>query len=194
MKQPEMRALIEDGLAHSAFTKMLLVQKCVPELEAIGAALVGVLRKGRRLYLFGNGGSAADAQHIAAELVGRFLKNRRALPATALTTDTSVLTAVSNDFDSDDIFSRQVEAHVRKGDAVIAISTSGNSRNVIEGARRARKAGARTIGFTNETGGKLKKLVDLCFRAPSADTQRVQECHITAGHVLCDVIERALFG
>ena len=183
---------IEDGVAESAFTKLLMVQQCIPDLVKIADAVVKSLRAGKKLVLFGNGGSAADAQHIAAELEGRFRKNRRALPALALTTNTSTLTAVGNDYNFSRTFARQVEAHVRKGDVVLALSTSGNSKNVLEGVRAAKKAGAIAIGFTNQKGGKLAKMVKLCFRAPSADTQRTQECHITAGHVLCDVVERAL--
>ena len=122
----------------------------------------------------------------------RFLRKRRAIAALALTTNTSTLTAVANDFGFEATFARQVEAHARRGDVVIAISTSGNSRNVLAAVKTARRIGATVVGFTNEDGGRLAKVADLCFRAPTADTQRTQECHITAGHLLCDVIERSL--
>jgi D-sedoheptulose 7-phosphate isomerase len=188
-----LRKKIEESLAESARVKLLLRQRQSGMIEEIGNRLVKTLRAGRTVFLFGNGGSAADAQHIAAELEGRFLRERRALPCLALTTNASTLTAIGNDFGYDRTFARQVEAHVRKGDAVIALSTSGNSQNVLAGVRSARKAGAVTIGFTNEKGGKLKGLVDLCLCVPSMDTQRVQECHMAVGHVVCDLIESSMF-
>jgi len=185
---------VEDALAQSAFVKLLLLQRQSGVIEKIGTTLARVLKAGRSMYIFGNGGSAADSQHIAAELEARFLKERRALPCHALTTNTSTLTAVGNDYGYEYTFSRQIEAYCRKGDAVLAISTSGNSANVLEAVRRARKIGATTIGFTNEKGGKLKGLVDLCLCVPSTDTQRVQECHMAVGHIVCDIIETTLFG
>jgi D-sedoheptulose 7-phosphate isomerase len=190
----DLRRKIETSLAESAFVKLLLLQRQAGMIERIGKALVRTLRAGRTVYLFGNGGSAADCQHIAAELEARFLRERRALPCHALTTNTSTLTAIGNDYGYERTFARQVEAYCRKGDAAIAISTSGNSPNVLGAVKAARKAGAVTIGFTNEKGGKLKGLVDLCLQVPSTDTQRVQECHLAVGHVLCDLIESSLFG
>ncbi len=189
-----MRQRIEDSLGASASLKLLLRERQTGVIEAIGRRLVETFSSGHRLYLFGNGGSAADAQHIAAELEGRFLRERRALPAIALTTNTSTLTAIANDSGFERTFARQVEALVQSGDAVIAISTSGRSPNVLEGVRQARAAGAVTIGFTNEDGGDLRALVDLCLCVPSTDTARVQECHLTVGHILCELIEAALFG
>jgi D-sedoheptulose 7-phosphate isomerase len=188
------RKKIEDGLARSAYVKLLLMQRQADVIEQIGVRLAKVLKAGRGIFIFGNGGSAADSQHIAAELESRFMKERRALPCLALTTNTSTLTAIGNDYGYDRTFARQIEAYCRKGDAVIAISTSGNSVNVLEAVKRAKKAGAVTIGFTNEKGGKLKGLVDLCLCVPSTDTQRVQECHITVGHIVCDIIESSMFG
>lgn len=185
---------VEDSLAQSAFVKLLLLQRQADVIGAIGTTLAKVLKAGKTVFLFGNGGSAADAQHIAAELEARFLRERRALRCHALTTNTSTLTAVGNDYGYEYTFSRQVEAYCRKGDAVIAISTSGNSPNVLEAVRRAKKLGATAIGFTNEKGGKLKGLVDLCLQVPSTDTQRVQECHMAVGHIVCDIIESTLFG
>jgi D-sedoheptulose 7-phosphate isomerase len=189
-----LRKKVEDALAQSAFVKLLLLQRQSAVIEKIGTTLARVLKSGRAMYIFGNGGSAADSQHIAAELEARFLKERRALPCHALTTNTSTLTAVGNDYGYEYTFSRQIEAYCRKGDAVVAISTSGNSANVLEAVRRARKIGAVTIGFTNEKGGKLKGLVDHCLCVPSTDTQRVQECHMAVGHIVCDIIETTLFG
>jgi D-sedoheptulose 7-phosphate isomerase len=189
-----LRKKVEDGLAQSAYVKLLLMQRQADMIEKIGVRLAKVLKSGRGIFIFGNGGSAADAQHIAAELEARFMRERRALPCLALTTNTSTLTAIGNDYGYDRTFARQIEAYCRKGDAAIAISTSGNSVNVLEAVKRARKAGAVTIGFTNEKGGKLKGLVDLCLQVPSTDTQRVQECHITVGHILCDIIESTMFG
>jgi len=188
------KSKVEDSLAQSAFVKLLLLQRQSEVIAKIGTTLAGVLKGGKTVFVFGNGGSAADAQHIAAELEARFLRERRALRCHALTTNTSTLTAVGNDYGYEYTFSRQVEAYCRKGDAVIAISTSGNSPNVLEAVRRAKKIGARTVGFTNEKGGKLRSLVDLCLRVPSTDTQRVQECHLTVGHIVCDIIESTLFG
>ena len=185
---------VEDALAQSAFVKLLLLQRQSAVIEKIGTTLARTLKAGRSVYIFGNGGSAADSQHIAAELEARFLKERRALPCHALTTNTSTLTAVGNDYGYEYTFSRQIEAYCRKGDAVLAISTSGNSANVLEAVRRARKIGATTIGFTNEKGGKLRGLVDHCLCVPSTDTQRVQECHMAVGHIVCDIIETTLFG
>ena len=185
---------VEDSLAQSAFVKLLLLQRQADVIGAIGIKLAKVLKAGKTIFLFGNGGSAADAQHIAAELEARFLRERKALRCHALTTNTSTLTAVGNDYGYEFTFSRQVEAYCRKGDAVIAISTSGNSPNVLEAVKRAKKLGATAIGFTNEKGGKLKGLVDLCLQVPSTNTQNVQECHMAVGHVVCDIIETTLFG
>lgn len=185
---------VEDSLAQSAFVKLLLLQRQAGVIGEIGTLLAKTLKAGKTIFLFGNGGSAADAQHIAAELEARFLRERKALRCHALTTNTSTLTAVGNDYGYEYTFSRQVEAYCRKGDAVIAISTSGNSPNVLEAVKRAKKLGATAVGFTNEKGGKLKGLVDLCLQVPSTDTQRVQECHMAVGHIVCDIIESTLFG
>ncbi len=189
-----LRQKVEDGLSQSAYIKLLLLQRQAGVIEEIGKRLVKTLRAGRTIYLFGNGGSAADAQHIAAELEARFLRERRALPCHALTTNTSTLTAIGNDYGYERTFARQVEAYCRRGDAVIGISTSGNSPNVLAAVKAAKKAGASAFGFTNEKGGKLKGLVDVCLCVPSTDTQRVQECHMAVGHILCDIIESSMFG
>ena len=142
--------------------------------------------------LMGNGGSAADSQHIAAELVGRFKKERRAIPAIALTVDTSSLTALGNDYGFDSIFERQVEAHARENDAVVGISTSGNSENVVRALKKANEIGAETIGLVGNNGGKIKEVANLSIIVPSNDTARIQEVHITIGHIICELIEEDL--
>ena len=187
-----LRTRIAERLADAAYVKLLLLESAAPALERIARALVKALGAGRRVFLFGNGGSAADAQHIAAEMEGRFHRDRRPWPVLVLTTNTSTLTAIANDYDYETTFPRLVEAHARKGDVVIAISTSGNSPNVVEAAKRARKLGAVVVGFTGSKGGRLKALSDLWFGAPSDVTARIQECHITAGHILCEMAEEAL--
>jgi len=164
-------------------------------LESITAAaerLTACLRAGHKLLLCGNGGSAADAQHIAAELVGRYTRERPGWPAIALTTDTSALTAIGNDYGYDRIFDRQVEALGRQGDALIAISTSGNSPNVLAAVVRARAQGLYTLGFAGRDGGRLAAACDLCLTIPHDETARIQEMHITLGHILCDWVEGAL--
>lgn len=152
-------------------------------------AVTSALKKNRKVVLFGNGGSAADSQHIAAEFIGRFQKERKALPAIALTTDTSILTALSNDYGSDIIFSRQVEGLGQKGDIAIGISTSGNSPNVIEGIKKAKRMGLKTISLTGCNGGKLAKLTDISLIVPSKKTARIQESHICIAHTICELVE-----
>jgi D-sedoheptulose 7-phosphate isomerase len=156
-------------------------------------AISSAFRAGHKVLLFGNGGSAADAQHIAAELEGRFKKDRRPLPAIALTTNTSSLTAIGNDYDFDDVFSRLVKAHAREGDVVIGISTSGSSENVLRAIKAANELNAFSIALCGE-GGKLKSLADLALVVPSRDTPRIQEVHITLGHIICELVEEKLFG
>jgi D-sedoheptulose 7-phosphate isomerase len=150
------------------------------------------LKIGGKLLLMGNGGSAGDAQHIAAELVGRFKKERKALPALALTVDTSSLTALGNDYGFETIFERQIEALANKNDAVIGISTSGNSENVLRAIKKANSIGAYTIGLLGNNGGRLKEIVNLPIVIPSKDTARIQEVHITIGHIICEIIEEDL--
>ncbi|GMU81198.1 MAG: phosphoheptose isomerase [Planctomycetota bacterium] len=160
-------------------------------LEPIAAAIVRAFRQGRRLYLIGNGGSAADAQHIAGELLGRFKRERRPLPAIALTTDTSTMTAVANDYEYDRVFARQVEGLIGPGDVLWCLSTSGNSPSILAAAALARERGAIVVGFTGETGGKLASLCDHAFKVPHASSDRIQEGHILAYHFLCEQIEAA---
>lgn len=147
------------------------------------------LKAGNKVLFCGNGGSAADAQHLAAELIGRFQKERRSLASIALTTDTSILTAVANDFGYDEVFARQVEGLGRSGDVLIGISTSGNSANVVKAALKARDTGMHTIAFTGEGGGKLKDICDITFAVPSKVTARIQEMHIMVGHIICELVE-----
>ncbi len=148
------------------------------------------LKNGNKILLFGNGGSAADAQHIAAELTGRYKVNRRGLPAIALTTDTSALTAIANDFGFKHIFSRQVEALAKEGDLLIGISTSGNSKNVIKALKLGREMGCKTIGLSGHDGGKMNAFCDLNIVVPSENTPRIQEMHIMIGHILCQAVDR----
>lgn len=162
------------------------------QIQAAAQLVVACFRGGHALFLCGNGGSAADAQHIAAELAGRFLRDRRALPCLALTTDTSILTAVGNDYSFDRIFSRQVEAHVRESDVLWVLSTSGNSENVLEAIRAARRKHAAVLGFTGGTGGKLAGLCDACFIAPADTSYGIQHLHQLAYHAICDIVERAI--
>ncbi len=162
------------------------------DIVRIAEAVASALRSGRRVYLMGNGGSAAQCQHIAAELVGRFKLERRGLPAVALTTDSSILTAVGNDYGFEQVFSRQVEALVEAGDVVIGISSSGRSRNVVEAASVARRKKALVIGFTGASREGLGELADLSVQVTSKDTARIQEAHITALHIVSELVELAL--
>jgi len=162
-------------------------------IEQMTEAVLAALRSGHRIYLCGNGGSAADCQHIAGEFVGRFMMERSALPCVALTTDTSILTCVSNDYSFDAIFERQVEALVREGDVLLALSTSGNSRNVLRAVEAAKARGAVTLGFSGRDGGKLKEMAELCLVAASDLSSRIQELHITCGHILCQLVESRYF-
>lgn len=162
-------------------------------IARVAALLVDALRKANKLLLFGNGGSAADAQHIAAEFVGRFAFDRPALPALALSVNTSCVTAIGNDYGFDSVFSRQIEALGRSGDVAIGISTSGNSPNVMAAMSVARKMGIHTVGLAGCSGGKLKGAVDHCVCAPSTETPRIQECHILIGHIISQLAEEALF-
>jgi D-sedoheptulose 7-phosphate isomerase len=179
-------------LEESAQVKLALAKEKIDEIERMVSLIVTAVKAGGKVVLFGNGGSAADAQHLAGELVGRFKLERQALPAIALTTNTSTLTAMANDCGYETVFSRQVEALVSEKDVVIAISTSGNSSNVIEAVKAAKKKGVKTIGLTGGSGGKLAKAADLVITVPSKDTPRIQEAHITIGHIVCELVEREL--
>ena len=162
-------------------------------IERAADAVVECYRKGGKLFFMGNGGSAADAQHLATELVSRFYLERRALSAEALTVNSSILTGIGNDYDFEKVFSRQLEASARPGDVAFGISTSGNSRNIVAAMEAARGIGAVTVGFTGENGGLLAEWSDICLRVPSSDTPRIQEAHILAGHIICEIVEKRLF-
>jgi D-sedoheptulose 7-phosphate isomerase len=185
----EIKAELEEGVR----VKQRVIDEQVFVLEEILQILLQTLRAGNKIILFGNGGSAADSQHIAAELISKFRRDRSALPAIALTTDTSILTSIANDFSFDYVFSRQIEGLGEKGDVALGISTSGNSQNVIHALRIAKEMGMTTIGFTGAEGGALKDHVDICFHAPSQNTPRIQEVHIAVAHTLCELIEQELF-
>ncbi len=186
---------IQDQLNESADTKRKMIEACTGDiLKAVDAIIRTYNNKGKVL-LCGNGGSAADSQHIAAELVIRMTKpDRRALPAIALTTDTSMLTAGANDLGFESVFSRQVEAHGAPGDVLIAISTSGKSENVNRAILEAKKRGMTVIGFLGKDGGASRSLVDIPIIIPSNDTQRIQEGHITTAHIICGIVENEMFG
>jgi D-sedoheptulose 7-phosphate isomerase len=172
----------------------IIERELVPQIADLVELLATALGSGRKLLVMGNGGSAADAQHMAGEIVGRFLLERRALPAVALSTDSSILTALGNDYGFDVVFRRQVEALAEPGDVVLGISTSGNSANVREALLLARERGCRTVGLLGRDGGEIRDLVDLALVVPVQETPRVQEGHITIIHIVCDLVERRLFG
>ena len=162
----------------------------IPEIIRIIESITKSLKKGNKIILFGNGGSAADAQHIAAELVGRFDYDRKSLPAISLTTDTSVITSIGNDYSFEKIFSRQCESLVNKGDVVVGISTSGNSINVKNGLLVSKRKGAKTVGFLGHRGGHIKNIVDIPLIVNSNSTPRIQEVHRTAAHIICEMVEK----
>jgi D-sedoheptulose 7-phosphate isomerase len=178
---------IEDSIK----LKQFLIKEA-KNLVKIADLMVDAFKKGNRVFLFGNGGSAADAQHIACELAGKFYLDRIPLPAVALVANICSLTAIANDYGYNEIFSRQVKALVKQGDVVIGISTSGNSPNVLQGIAEAKRIGAKTIAFTGRSG-RLKDCADYVLSVPSVDTPRIQEAHITAGHIICYLVEQALF-
>ncbi len=179
------------ALRESARVKLSLARTHGTAFAKAARLLVKCLKSGHKILLCGNGGSAADAQHIATEIVGRFVRRRQGLPAVALTTDTSALTSIGNDFGFEFVFARQVEALARRGDILVAISTSGKSPNVLEAITEARARGASVIGLTGEGGGAMAGRCDALFAVPSRNTQRIQESHITIGHILCEAIDEA---
>lgn len=172
----------------------LLERDLVPLIAEMSRLLSEALKQGNKLLVMGNGGSAADSQHFVAEIVGRFKMERRALPAIALSTDTSILTAIGNDYGFDLVFSRQVEALAAPGDVVVGISTSGNSANVLKALNLAKERGCRTIGLLGRDGGSIRAACDLALVVPSTDTPRIQEGHTTIIHIVCDLVEKTLFG
>ena len=185
--------LIEQMVGESLRVKSRFFEENRDRIVETAAKLAQVLKCGHKVLFFGNGGSAADAQHLAAELVGRLGPDRSALPGISLSTDTSILTAIGNDYGYAKVFSRQIEALGQSGDAAIGISTSGNSPSVLEALDAARTRGLFTIGFTGESGGKMNGRADVLFRVPSKQTPRIQETHLLLGHILCDLADRELF-
>ena len=179
--------------AKSVMSQMLLDKSLCSALEAAAKACITCLRNGGKIILAGNGGSAADAQHIAGELVGRFAFDRLSLPAIALTTDTSILTAIGNDYGFDELFARQVQAHGNKGDVLLAYSTSGKSSNILRALEEAKRKGLICVGLTGNMGKEMQKLCDHLLAVPSGDTPKIQEGHLVLGHILCGVVENSLF-
>jgi len=194
MPRPSSDDLIRAHLQESARVKQALAEAYSPAIQAAADLITAVFRSGNKVLLCGNGGSAADCQHMAAEFVSRLTKDfdRPALPAIALTTDTSFLTAFTNDCGYDDVFARQVQALGKPGDLLIGVSTSGNSANVIRAVKAAQAAQMRTLALTGE-GGPLRRLADVAIAVPSANTQYIQEAHLTVEHILCELVEDALF-
>jgi D-sedoheptulose 7-phosphate isomerase len=184
------RILIEESIAVKS--QLLQDDALLETIEEATVKIVNALQNGRRLYFCGNGGSAADAQHLAAEFTGRFYKDRRAFAAEALHVNSSYLTAVANDYGFDVVYSRLVEGIMQKGDVLLGFSTSGNSANIVKAFEAARANGITTIGFTGLTGGILKSLSDLLINVPSADIPRIQECHILIGHIICEAAEEKI--
>jgi D-sedoheptulose 7-phosphate isomerase len=178
----------------AVFGKLLEDPESIMLIGRIAEQIINAYKRGGKVLLFGNGGSAADAQHIAAEFVGRYLKDRKALNAIALTTNTSILTAVGNDYSFEEVFSRQVEALGEEGDVAIGISTSGRSANVLKGLQAAKVKKLITIGLTGRSGGLMKDIVDYCLCIPADETPRIQEGHILVGHILAAIVEEELFG
>lgn len=187
-----MKERIVRDIRESILVKEAVLKGQIPLIEKAANVAAECLRAGHKLLFFGNGGSAADSQHLAAEFVGRYEKERRGLAAIALTTDTSILTAVGNDYGFERIYERQIEALGRKGDVAFAISTSGNSANILAAVAKAKSLGIYTIGFTGKDGGKLKDKVDLAFVVPSQKTSCIQETHIMVGHIICEQVDEIL--
>jgi D-sedoheptulose 7-phosphate isomerase len=180
-------------LRESADIKRQLAKEAVGDIIEIVETIQKALKNGKKILIFGNGGSAADSQHIAAEFINRYTIDRKALPAIALTTDTSVLTSIANDLSFTDVFSRQIEALANKGDLVWGITTSGKSPNVIKAFETASKMELKSIAFTGKNSGKLKNIVNHIIKVPSTSTQRIQESHITISHIICELVENKMF-
>jgi D-sedoheptulose 7-phosphate isomerase len=195
IKQKIMTEKIKTIVGASIETKQKILNddEFIKKIENAVEVIVHALEQGNRLWFCGNGGSAADAQHLAAEFSGRFYKDRKALPAEALHCNTSYLTAVANDYSYDVIYSRLIDGIANEGDVVVGLSTSGNSPNVLKAFETAQQKKVITIGFTGETGGKMKEVSDHLFNVPSADTPRIQESHIMIGHIICELAEEKLF-
>ena len=188
-----MREIVIRELEESARIKRTIAKNLPDAIEKAARMVIDAYKSGKKVFLIGNGGSAADAQHIAAELAGRFRLERKGLPAIALTVNTSTLTALANDYGYDTVFSRQLEALAQSKDILIAITTSGTSANVLKAIETARAMGVTVIALTGENGDKLKSMTDLTIIVPSDNTARVQEAHITIGHIICHLVEKELF-
>ena len=182
----------EDSIAVK--TKILNDEKLLGLIKKVGLETTKAYKEGKKTLLAGNGGSAADAQHIAGEFVSRFYFDRPGIPSIALTTDTSILTAIGNDYGYEKLFSRQVQAQGVEGDIFIGISTSGNSANIIEALKVCKEKGILSVGLTGESGGAMNELCDYCIKVPSNKTPRIQESHILIGHIICAIVEEELFG
>lgn len=184
---------IKQRIRESIETKNRMLEHCTSDIEKMAELIIDCYKKGNRMYLCGNGGSACDAMHFAEELVARYELERPALPAHALT-DSSAITCWANDYDFDTVYERKISAYGKPGDVLIAISTSGNSKNIINAVNKAKEIGMVVIGLSGKTGGKLKPLCDLCIVVPSDSTARIQESHITIIHIICELIEKTMFG
>ena len=187
--QDSIRRQIESGIE----TKRKVLDTLVPSIEKTAQLFIDAIKSGNKILFFGNGGSASDSQHLAAEFVGRYEKDRRPLAAIALTTDTSILTSVANDYSYADVFTRQVEALGKKGDVAVGISTSGNSESVIKALEKARSLGLKTVSFIGKDGGKMKGKSDIDLIVSVDKVSRIQESHIMIGHILCELVDKALF-
>ena len=187
----KIKNIIEESIAVK--NKILNDTVMLETIEKVTTAMVSALKNGKRIYFCGNGGSAADAQHLAAEFSGRFYLDRDALPAEALHCNTSYLTAVANDYSYDVIYARLVKGLAHEGDVVVGLSTSGNSANIVKAFETARKKRVITVGFTGDAGGKMKELSDYLFNIPSKNTPRIQESHIMIGHIICELVEERYF-
>lgn len=184
-------ARIHEIFQTSSQLKLACSESLTPVIAKTADAMIGALKKGRKICWMGNGGSAADAQHMAAELVSRFYKERQALPSLSFHENTSSLTAIANDYEYEKVFERQVEAFVQPGDIVVGLSTSGRSKNVLRALKKAKEMNGVTVGLTGEDPSLLREFTDYCISVPSRDTPRIQECHTTIGHILCELIEKA---
>lgn len=185
---------MEKGVEDHILVVRETFKRCGPQIKEFIELTLATLKRGGKIAFIGNGGSAADSQHLAAEFVGRFSKDRDPLPAIALTTDTSILTALGNDYGFEEIFSRQVDALLKEGDMLVAISTSGESRNIVKAVLRAKKKRVKVVGLLGKGGGRLKELCDIPIVVPSDSTPRIQEVHILIGHLVCEEVEKALYG
>jgi D-sedoheptulose 7-phosphate isomerase len=184
--------ILRSNIERSVEVHSQLLGACLPAMITAADALIRAYRSGHKALFFGNGGSASDAEHLAGEFLGRYLRERSPMPAVALAENMSAVTAIANDYGYEHVYSRQLQALAVSGDVAVGISTSGNSRNVLEAVRKARELGLFTIGLTGASGGQMRDLTDALIAVPSDDTPRIQECHILIGHALCDAVEQAI--